>query len=69
MDRERGRTGRESCTDHGTHGHASSQASLVYRHATADRDRLIADRLVPMAEEAGLAVVVPIRASRTGSGQ
>ena len=49
-------------------GHASPQASLVYQHATADRDRLIAERLTAMTVEVGVATVVPLRASRTASG-
>lgn len=35
-------------------GHASPRASMVYQHATEDRDRLIAERLTAMAAEAGL---------------
>ncbi len=35
-------------------GHASPQASMIYQHAAADRDRRIADGLDAMAEEAGL---------------
>lgn len=41
-------------------GHSSPQASMIYQHAAADRDRLIAERLDAMTVEAGLAVVVPI---------
>ena len=35
-------------------GHASARASLVYQHASEDRDRRIAERLGEMAAEAGL---------------
>lgn len=48
-------------------GHASPSAAMVYQHATADRDRLIADRLAEMvAEESERAPVVDI-ASAVGS--
>lgn len=40
-------------------GHASPQAALIYQHATADRDRAIADALSELAGKA--AAVVPIR--------
>jgi integrase len=33
-------------------GHASPQAALIYQHATAERDRAIADALGAMIEEA-----------------
>jgi len=33
-------------------GHASPRAALIYQHATADRDRMIADRLSTMIDEA-----------------
>lgn len=46
-------------------GHASPAAAMVYQHATADRDRLIADGLTAMTVEAGLADVVPLRPSET----
>jgi integrase len=36
-------------------GHASPAAAMVYQHAAADRDRLIADRLEVMTQEAQLA--------------
>ena len=42
-------------------GHASPQAALIYQHATADRDRAIAEALSGLAEKA--AAVVPISAS------
>jgi integrase len=35
-------------------GHASHQAAMVYQHAAADRDRVIAERLAQMTVEAGL---------------
>ena len=41
-------------------GHASPRAAMVYQHAAADRDRLIADRLGAMVTEAGLAPVIPL---------
>ncbi len=41
-------------------GHASPQAAMVYQHAAADRDRLIADGLDAMAVDAGLAPVIPL---------
>jgi integrase len=44
-------------------GHASAQAALIYQHATADRDRAIADALSDLASQAE---VVPIgRSDRT----
>jgi integrase len=43
-------------------GHASSQAALIYQHATADRDRAIADALSDLANKA--AKVVPIDGRR-----
>lgn len=33
-------------------GHASPQAALIYQHATAERDRAIADALGAMIEDA-----------------
>jgi hypothetical protein len=42
-------------------GHASPQAAMVYQHAAADRDRLIAAGLDAMATEAGLAPVVELK--------
>ena len=48
-------------------GHASQRAAMIYQHATADRDRLIADRLSAMAEEATRAKIIPIDAPRTGT--
>jgi integrase len=52
-------------------GHASPQAAMVYQHAAADRDRLIADGLDEMAAEAGLAPVLDLRRrdSATPSGE
>jgi integrase-like protein len=41
-------------------GHSSARAAMIYQHATNDRDRLIADRLAAMTEEAGLAPVLPM---------
>ena len=41
-------------------GHTSPRAAMIYQHATADRDRLIADRLAAMTAEAGLASVTPM---------
>jgi hypothetical protein len=41
-------------------GHSSARAALIYQHATADRDRVIADAL---AEMQPLAEVKPIRRS------
>lgn len=35
-------------------GHASPQATMIYQHAAADRDRRIADGLAEMARDAGL---------------
>jgi integrase len=53
-------------------GHASARAAMVYQHATEDRDRLIAERLTAMTEEAGLAHVIPLTQpdglARTGTG-
>ncbi|HUZ44654.1 MAG TPA: tyrosine-type recombinase/integrase [Acidimicrobiales bacterium] len=50
-------------------GHASPRAAMVYQHAAEDRDRLIADRLDLMAEESGLAAVVPLSGrTRKASG-
>ena len=40
-------------------GHASARASLIYQHASEDRDRRIAERLDEMAVEAGLDRLVP----------
>ena len=42
-------------------GHASPQAALIYQHATADRDRAIADALSDMATGAP---ILPIRQKR-----
>ena len=42
-------------------GHASAQAALIYQHATAERDRAIADALSDLA---GQAEVVPIERRR-----
>ena len=36
-------------------GHASVRAALIYQHATADRDRHIADQLSLLAEQARVA--------------
>jgi hypothetical protein len=44
-------------------GHASSRAAMMYQHASDERDRLIADRLAAMAEEAGVLTVVPLRSA------
>jgi integrase len=44
-------------------GHASPRASMIYQHATDERDRVIAERLADMATAAGLADVVPITAA------
>ncbi len=41
-------------------GHSSPRAAMIYQHAAADRDRLIAERLDAMTIEAGLAQIVPI---------
>ena len=41
-------------------GHASPRPTMIYQHATEDRDRLIADRLAVMTAEAGLATVRPM---------
>lgn len=35
-------------------GHASSRAAMIYQHAADERDRLIAERLGAMVEQAGL---------------
>lgn len=43
-------------------GHSSPRAAMVYQHASADRDRLIADRLAEMTAHAGLAPVVTLSA-------
>ena len=45
-------------------GHASPQAALIYQHATADRDRAIADALSDLATRAA---VVPIDRRRDPS--
>ena len=42
-------------------GHASAQAALIYQHATAERDRAIADALSDLA---GQGQVVPIERRR-----
>jgi len=42
-------------------GHASPQAALIYQHATADRDRAIANALSDMATGAP---IVPMRRAR-----
>jgi hypothetical protein len=34
-------------------GHASPRAALIYQHATADRDRAIAEALGKMISETG----------------
>ena len=47
-------------------GHSSPRASMIYQHAAADRDRLIAERLDVMTVEAGLAPIVPIEEGKTG---
>ncbi len=47
-------------------GHSSPRASMIYQHAAADRDRLIAERLDVMTVEAGLAPIVPIAEGKTG---
>ena len=47
-------------------GHSSPRASMIYQHAAADRDRLIAERLDAMTVEAGLAPIVPIEEGKTG---
>jgi hypothetical protein len=39
---------------------------MIYQHASADRDRLIAERLDVMTVEAGLAPIVPIEEGKTG---
>jgi len=54
-------------------GHSSPRASMIYQHAAADRDRLIAEGLDKMTIEAGLAPIVPIgegreMAKRGGTG-
>ena len=41
-------------------GHASARASLIYQHASEERDRRVADRLNEMAEEAGVDRAEPI---------
>lgn len=41
-------------------GHASPRAAMIYQHAAADRDRVIAEGLDAMAAEAGVAAVVTI---------
>ncbi|HTX00161.1 MAG TPA: tyrosine-type recombinase/integrase [Acidimicrobiales bacterium] len=60
------RTGATTKELMGRLGHASPQAAMVYQHAAADRDRLIAEGLDAMAAEAGLAPIVDI-ARREGS--
>ena len=42
-------------------GHASPQAALIYQHATADRDRTIADALSDMATGAPILSIRQIR--------
>jgi integrase len=42
-------------------GHASPQAALIYQHATADRDRAIADALSDLASGAA---VLPMHRGR-----
>jgi len=54
-------------------GHSSPRASMIYQHAAADRDRLIAEGLDKMTIEAGLAPIVLIgegreMAKRGGTG-
>ena len=34
-------------------GHGSMRAAMIYQHATAERDRAIADRLSDLVESAG----------------
>jgi len=46
-------------------GHSSPRASMIYQHAAADRDRLIAEGLDAMTVEAGLAAIVPIGTALT----
>ena len=41
-------------------------AAMVYQHATEDRDRLIAERLTAMTQQAGLGTVIPLRPTETG---
>lgn len=45
-------------------GHASPRAAMIYQHAAADRDRVIAERLDTMAAEAGLVPAAPLNAYR-----
>jgi hypothetical protein len=46
--------------------HSSPRASMIYQHAAADRDRLIADRLGVMTIDAGLMSIVPIEERKAG---
>jgi len=48
-------------------GHASPQAALIYQHATADRDRAIAEALSDLAAKA--AAVIPIDRAGTRSAE
>lgn len=48
-------------------GHASSRAALIYQHATADRDRAIADALGELARVARTDLEQPIDASASGT--
>ncbi len=48
-------------------GHASPHAALIYQHATADRDRAIADALSDLASKG--AAVVPIDRVTKRAGQ
>ena len=50
-------------------GHARARAAMVYQHATEDRDRLIAERLTAMAQQAGLATVTSLRPVENGHGR
>jgi len=50
-------------------GHASARAAMVYQHATEDRDRLIAERLTAMTQQAGLATVTSLRPVENGHGR
>jgi integrase len=50
-------------------GHASPRASMIYQHAAAERDRLIAEGLDAMTVEAGLAPIVPIGEAAIGAGK
>ena len=48
-------------------GHASPVAALRYQHATADRDRVLADALADLAADAKVIPIAPRDSRATGA--